>query len=127
MGAEESHSVCTPSSAAKRKRKLGGDSDDDDDDDDDSDDPADDDDDEEEEEIKKVKRVETYDEVTQDVQLLIGCGNARGRCREVSHGAGCVLAGRRGSGHQRGGAGEADREISKGAFPLCHETRLNTH
>lgn len=65
MGAEENQLVCTPSSAAKRKRKLGGDSDDDDDDDDDSDDPADDDDDEEEEEIKKVKRVEIYDEVTQ--------------------------------------------------------------
>lgn len=62
MGVEENQSVCTPSSAAKRKRKLGGDSDDDDDDDDDSDDPADDDDEEEEEEIKKVKKVETYDE-----------------------------------------------------------------
>lgn len=64
MGVEENQSVCTPSSAAKRKRKLGGDSDDDDDDDDDSDDQADDDEDEEEEEIKKVKKVETYDEVT---------------------------------------------------------------
>ncbi|KAM3624937.1 uncharacterized protein V6R79_003992 [Siganus canaliculatus] len=61
MGVEENQSVNTPSSAAKRKRKMGGDSDDDDDDSD-SDDQADDDDDEEEEEIKKVKKVETYDE-----------------------------------------------------------------
>lgn len=64
MGAEENLSVCTPSSAAKRKRKLGGDSEDDDDDDDDSDDQAEDEEDEEEEEIKKVKKMETYDEVT---------------------------------------------------------------
>lgn len=63
MGAEENQFVGTPSSAAKRKRKLGGDSDDDDDDDDDSDDQAEDEEDEEEEDIKKVKRVETYDEV----------------------------------------------------------------
>lgn len=75
MGAEENQLICTPSSATKRKRKLGGDSDDDDDDDDDSDDPADDDDDEEEEEIKKVKKVETYDEVTQESQRLTGSGN----------------------------------------------------
>lgn len=64
MGVEENQSVCTPSSVSKRKRKLGADSDDDDDDDEDSDDQADDDDDEEEEEIKKVKKVDTYDEVT---------------------------------------------------------------
>lgn len=64
MGVEENQSVCTPSSSSKRKRKLGGDSDDDDDDDDDSDDQAEDEEDEEEEEIKKVKKVETYDEVT---------------------------------------------------------------
>lgn len=64
MGVEENQSVCTPSSASKRKRKLGGDSDDDDDEDEDSDDQADDDDDEEEEEIKKVKKVDTYDEVS---------------------------------------------------------------
>lgn len=63
MGVEENQSVCTPSSASKRKRKMGGDSDDDDDDDDDSDDQAEDDDEEEEEEIKKVKKVETNDEV----------------------------------------------------------------
>lgn len=63
MGVEESQSVCTPSSAAKRKRKLGGDSDDDDDDDDDSDDQPEDEEEEEEEEIKKVKKVETNDEV----------------------------------------------------------------
>ncbi|XP_028256807.1 bromodomain adjacent to zinc finger domain protein 2B isoform X4 [Parambassis ranga] len=62
MGLEENQSVGTPSSAAKRKRKLGADSEDDDDDDDDSDDPAEEDDDEEEEEMKKVKKVETYDE-----------------------------------------------------------------
>ncbi|KAI3377510.1 hypothetical protein L3Q82_008683, partial [Scortum barcoo] len=62
MGAEESQSICTPSSATKRKRKLGGDSDDEDDDDDDSDDQAEEDEDEEEEEMKKVKKVETYDE-----------------------------------------------------------------
>lgn len=63
MGVEENQSVCTPSSAAKRKRKMGGDSDDDDDDDDDSDDQPDDEEEEEEEEIKKVKKVETNDEV----------------------------------------------------------------
>lgn len=63
MGGEESQSVCTPSSASKRKRKLGADSDEDEDDEDDSDEQPDDDDDEEEEEIKKVKKVETYDEV----------------------------------------------------------------
>uniref|UniRef100_A0A671XYW5 Bromodomain adjacent to zinc finger domain 2B n=1 Tax=Sparus aurata TaxID=8175 RepID=A0A671XYW5_SPAAU len=68
MGVEENQSICTPSSAAKRKRKLGGDSDDDDDDDDDSDDQAEDEDDEEEEEMKKVKKVETYDEVKTDRQ-----------------------------------------------------------
>nr|XP_057944861.1 bromodomain adjacent to zinc finger domain protein 2B isoform X3 [Doryrhamphus excisus] len=62
VGVEENQSIGTPSSAAKRKRKLGGDSDDDDDDDEDSDDPADDDDDDDEEDIKKVKKVETYDE-----------------------------------------------------------------
>ncbi|XP_058486337.1 bromodomain adjacent to zinc finger domain protein 2B [Solea solea] len=62
MGVEENQSMGTPSSAAKRKRKLGGDSDDDEDDDDDSDDPADDDDEEEEEEMKKVRKVEMYDE-----------------------------------------------------------------
>ncbi|XP_026234228.1 bromodomain adjacent to zinc finger domain protein 2B isoform X5 [Anabas testudineus] len=62
MGVEENQSVGTPSSAAKRKRKLGGDSDDDDDDDDDSDDQAEEDEDEEEEDMKKVKKVETYDE-----------------------------------------------------------------
>uniref|UniRef100_A0A4W6CZP7 Bromodomain adjacent to zinc finger domain 2B n=1 Tax=Lates calcarifer TaxID=8187 RepID=A0A4W6CZP7_LATCA len=62
MGVEENQSVGTPSSAAKRKRKLGGDSDDDEDDDDDSDDPAEEEEDEEEEEMKKVKKVETYDE-----------------------------------------------------------------
>ncbi|MEQ2190340.1 hypothetical protein XENOCAPTIV_015439 [Xenoophorus captivus] len=62
MGVEENQSVGTPSSAAKRKRKLGGDSEDDDDDDDDSDDQAEEEDDEEEEEIKKVKKVETFDE-----------------------------------------------------------------
>ena len=69
MGVEENQSICTPSSAAKRKRKLGGDSDDDDDDDDDSDDQAEDEDDEEEEEMKKVKKVETYDEVKTDRQI----------------------------------------------------------
>lgn len=63
MGVEENQSVCTPSSAAKRKRKMGGDSDDDDDDDDDSDDQPEDEEEEEEEEIKKVKKVETNDEV----------------------------------------------------------------
>lgn len=63
MSVEDSQSVCTPSSAAKRKRKLGGDSDEDDDDDDDSDDQAEDDEDDEEDEIKKVRKVETYDEV----------------------------------------------------------------
>lgn len=63
MGVEENQSVCTPSSAAKRKRKMGGDSDDDDDDDDDSDDQPDDEEEEEEEETKKVKKVETNDEV----------------------------------------------------------------
>ncbi|XP_037646570.1 bromodomain adjacent to zinc finger domain protein 2B isoform X8 [Sebastes umbrosus] len=62
MGVDENQSIGTPSSAAKRKRKLGVDSDDDDEEDDDSDDPAEDDDEEEEEEIKKVKKVETYDE-----------------------------------------------------------------
>ncbi|XP_068610795.1 bromodomain adjacent to zinc finger domain protein 2B [Brachionichthys hirsutus] len=62
MGLEENQSVCTPSSATKRKRKLGGDSDDDDDDEDDSDDQAEDDEDEEEEDLKKIRRVETYDE-----------------------------------------------------------------
>ncbi|XP_061891132.1 bromodomain adjacent to zinc finger domain protein 2B isoform X16 [Entelurus aequoreus] len=63
VGVEENQSVGTPSSAAKRKMKLGGDSEEDDDDDDDSDDPADDDEEEEEEDvIKKVKKVETYDE-----------------------------------------------------------------
>ncbi|XP_038558135.1 bromodomain adjacent to zinc finger domain protein 2B isoform X4 [Micropterus salmoides] len=62
MGVEENQSVCTPSSAAKRKRKLGGDSDDDDEDDDDSDDQAEEEEEEEEEEIKKIKKVETYDE-----------------------------------------------------------------
>lgn len=63
MGLEENQSVCTPSSAAKRKRKMGGDSDDDDDDDDDSDDQPEDEEEEEEEEIKKVKKLETNDEV----------------------------------------------------------------
>lgn len=63
MGVDENQSIGTPSSAAKRKRKLGADSDDDDEEDDDSDDPAEDDDEEEEEEMKKVKKVETYDEV----------------------------------------------------------------
>lgn len=63
MGVEENQSVGTPSSAIKRKRKLGGDSDDDEDDDDDSDDQAEEEDDEEEEDLKKVKKVETYDEV----------------------------------------------------------------
>ncbi|GLD72866.1 bromodomain adjacent to zinc finger domain protein 2B isoform X1 [Lates japonicus] len=62
MGVEENQSLGTPSSAAKRKRKLGGDSDDDEDDDEDSDDPAEEEEDEEEEEMKKVKKVETYDE-----------------------------------------------------------------
>lgn len=62
-GVEENQSIGTPSSAVKRKRKLGGDSEDDDDDDDDSDDQAEEEDDEEEEEIKKVKKVELYDEV----------------------------------------------------------------
>lgn len=75
MGVEENQFVCTPSSATKRKRKLGGDSDDEDEDDEDSDDPADDDDDDDEEEIKKVKKAETYDEVRQDIQRVIGCGN----------------------------------------------------
>ncbi|XP_028999249.1 bromodomain adjacent to zinc finger domain protein 2B isoform X4 [Betta splendens] len=62
MGADENQSIGTPSSAVKRKRKLGGDSDDDEDDDDDSDDQAEEEDDEEEEDMKKVKKVETYDE-----------------------------------------------------------------
>ncbi|XP_061743400.1 bromodomain adjacent to zinc finger domain protein 2B isoform X14 [Nerophis ophidion] len=63
VGVEENQSVGTPSSAAKRKMKLGGDSEDDEDDEDDSDEPADDDEEEEEEDvIKKVKKVETYDE-----------------------------------------------------------------
>lgn len=66
MGVEENQSVGTPSSAAKRKRKLGGDSDEDEDDDDDSDDQADEEEDEEEEDMKKVKKVETYDEVKND-------------------------------------------------------------
>uniref|UniRef100_A0A7N6AUM0 Bromodomain adjacent to zinc finger domain, 2Ba n=1 Tax=Anabas testudineus TaxID=64144 RepID=A0A7N6AUM0_ANATE len=75
MGVEENQSVGTPSSAAKRKRKLGGDSDDDDDDDDDSDDQAEEDEDEEEEDMKKVKKVETYDEVKKrDLHLQI-CSN----------------------------------------------------
>lgn len=59
---EENQSIGTPSSAVKRKRKL-GDSDDDDEDDEDSDDQAEEEDDDEEEEIKKVKKVELYDEV----------------------------------------------------------------
>lgn len=63
MGVEENLSVCTPSSAVKRKRKMGGETDDDDDDDDDSDDQAEDEEDDEEEEIKKVKKMETNDEV----------------------------------------------------------------
>lgn len=62
MGVEENQSVGTPSSATKRKRKLGGDSEDDDDDDDDSDDQPEDEEEEEEEELKKVRKVETYDE-----------------------------------------------------------------
>ncbi|XP_029313194.1 bromodomain adjacent to zinc finger domain protein 2B isoform X4 [Cottoperca gobio] len=62
MCVEENQSIGTPSSAAKRKRKLGADSDDDDDDDDDSDDQAEEEEDEEEDEMKKVKKVETYDE-----------------------------------------------------------------
>ncbi|XP_037546121.1 bromodomain adjacent to zinc finger domain protein 2B [Nematolebias whitei] len=62
LGGEENQSVGTPSSASKRKRKLVADSEDEDDDDEDSDDPAEDDDEEEEEEIKKVKKVETFDE-----------------------------------------------------------------
>lgn len=60
VGVEENLSVCTPSSAVKRKRKMGGESDDDDDD---SDDQAEDEEDDEEEEIKKVKKMETNDEV----------------------------------------------------------------
>ena len=63
---EENQSIGTPSSAVKRKRKLGGDSEDDDDDDEDSDDQAEEEDEEEEEEIKKVKKVELYDEVKKD-------------------------------------------------------------
>uniref|UniRef100_A0A665WMV1 Bromodomain adjacent to zinc finger domain, 2Ba n=1 Tax=Echeneis naucrates TaxID=173247 RepID=A0A665WMV1_ECHNA len=63
MGVEENQSVGTHSSAAKRKRKLGGDSEDDEDDDDESDDQAEEEEDEEEEEMKKVKKVEPYDEV----------------------------------------------------------------
>ncbi|XP_035026551.2 bromodomain adjacent to zinc finger domain protein 2B isoform X14 [Hippoglossus stenolepis] len=59
MGVEENQSVGTPSSAAKRKRR---DSDEDEDDDEDSDDPAEEEEDEEEEEVKKVKKVEVYDE-----------------------------------------------------------------
>lgn len=90
MGVEENQFICTPSSAAKRKRKLGGDSDDDDDDDEDSDDPADDDDDDEEEEIKKVKKAETYDEVTAEVPRWV---SRRGRAPQVAHRAGCVPAG----------------------------------
>ena len=66
MGVEENQSFGTPSSATKRKRKLGGDSDDDEDDDDDSDDQAEEEEDEEEEEMKKVKKVETYDEVNKN-------------------------------------------------------------
>uniref|UniRef100_A0A7N8X7D2 Bromodomain adjacent to zinc finger domain, 2Ba n=1 Tax=Mastacembelus armatus TaxID=205130 RepID=A0A7N8X7D2_9TELE len=62
VGVEENQSVGTPSSASKRKRKLGGDSDDDEDDDDDSDDQAEEEEDDEEEDMKKVKKVETYDE-----------------------------------------------------------------
>ncbi|CAK6970761.1 bromodomain adjacent to zinc finger domain protein 2B-like isoform X3 [Scomber scombrus] len=62
VGVEENQSIGTPSSAVKRKRKLGADSDDEDEDDEDSDDQAEEDDDEEEEEIKKVKKVELYDE-----------------------------------------------------------------
>lgn len=69
MGVEENQSVGTPSSATKRKRKLGGDSEDDDDDDDDSDDQPEEEEEEEEEEIKKVKKVETYDEVRWQSQL----------------------------------------------------------
>lgn len=71
MGAEENQSLFTPTSATKHKRKMGADSDDDDDDDDDSDDQAEDEDDEEEEEIKKVKKVETNDEVLMDPSLRI--------------------------------------------------------
>lgn len=63
MGVEENQSVGTPSSATKRKMKLGGDSEDDDDDDDDSDDQPEEEEEEEEEELKKVRKVETYDEV----------------------------------------------------------------
>ncbi|XP_067352190.1 bromodomain adjacent to zinc finger domain protein 2B isoform X7 [Channa argus] len=62
MCLEENQSIGTPSSAAKRKRKLGGDSDEDEEEDDDSDDQAEEEEDEEEEEMKKVKKVETYDE-----------------------------------------------------------------
>lgn len=65
VGVEENQSIGTPSSASKRKRKLGGESDDDEDDDDDSDDQAEEEDEEEEEEMKKVRKVETYDEVKQ--------------------------------------------------------------
>lgn len=69
MGAEENQSMGTPSSAVKRKRKLGGDSDDDEDDDDDSEDQAEEEEDEEEEDMKKVKKVETYDEVQTELFL----------------------------------------------------------
>uniref|UniRef100_A0A7N5ZTA5 Bromodomain adjacent to zinc finger domain, 2Ba n=1 Tax=Anabas testudineus TaxID=64144 RepID=A0A7N5ZTA5_ANATE len=93
MGVEENQSVGTPSSAAKRKRKLGGDSDDDDDDDDDSDDQAEEDEDEEEEDMKKVKKVETYDEVKKrDLHLQILCfvllqqhHQTRRKLFEISH------------------------------------------
>uniref|UniRef100_A0A7N8XNC1 Bromodomain adjacent to zinc finger domain, 2Ba n=1 Tax=Mastacembelus armatus TaxID=205130 RepID=A0A7N8XNC1_9TELE len=71
VGVEENQSVGTPSSASKRKRKLGGDSDDDEDDDDDSDDQAEEEEDDEEEDMKKVKKVETYDEV----QIIISLSN----------------------------------------------------
>uniref|UniRef100_A0AAQ6ALQ7 Bromodomain adjacent to zinc finger domain, 2Ba n=1 Tax=Amphiprion ocellaris TaxID=80972 RepID=A0AAQ6ALQ7_AMPOC len=92
MGVEENQSVGTPSSAAKRKRKLGGDSDDDDDDDDDSDDQAEEEEDEEEEEMKKVKKVEMYDEVNRSTTHYQVCfiprqqhHQTRRKLFEISH------------------------------------------
>lgn len=110
MGGEENQSVGTPSSASKRKRKLGPDSEDDDDDDDDSDDPEDDDD-EEEEEIKKVKKVETFDEVKTKPKVS---KETRGDDYLQRSSVCSDPAGRNGPGHQHRGARQADRETSQG-------------
>ena len=126
MGVEENQSVGTPSSAAKRKRKQGGDSDDDEDDDEDSDDPAEEDEDEEEEEVKKVKKVEVYDEVRFPSTLPL--------FQEVSVMGGLQTlimlfpSGWRGPGHQHRGAGEADREVSQGMlfkmYKCCEKVNI---